>query len=136
MQGQADALVFHQHAGMAVGKAHRLLVQRVQPLGGVVVVFVAQHTTILAAQFVPMQAGGRQLGSEQLVQLFKRSATDQCHGAFQAVTDAADGFAHIRQELHGIRSCSEFDEGAIDIENNAQASSSNGGGGRRGAVQP
>ncbi|KAG1078436.1 hypothetical protein G6F40_016707 [Rhizopus arrhizus] len=34
MQRQADALVFHQYAGMAMGETHRLLVQGVQPLGG------------------------------------------------------------------------------------------------------
>ncbi|GAB2315838.1 hypothetical protein SGMN_31530 [Stenotrophomonas geniculata] len=102
---------------MAVGEAHRLLVQCVQPFGGVVVVFVAQHTTILATQLMAVQAGGRQLqGSEQLIQLFKRATTDQCHGTFQAVADAADGFTHIWQQLHGIRACSEFDQGAIYIK--------------------
>jgi len=102
---------------MAVGEAHRLLVQCVQPLGGVVIVFVTQHTTILATQFMAVQASGRQLqGSEQLIQLFKRATTDQCHGTFQAVADAADGFTHIRQQLHGIRARSEFDQGAVDIE--------------------
>ncbi len=79
--------------------------------------------------------GGRQLeGSEQLVQLFKRSATDQCHGAFQAVTDAADGFAPLP-----ARSCTASGRAAKSMRvpstsrNNAQASSSNGGGGRRGS---
>ena len=59
-------------------------------------------------------------GGEQLIQLFKRATTDQCHGTFQAVADAADGFTHIRQQLHGIRACSEFDQGAIDIEEQQQ----------------
>ncbi|KAG0767600.1 hypothetical protein G6F22_017633 [Rhizopus arrhizus] len=117
MQRQADALVFHQYAGMAMGETHRLLVQGVQPLGGIVVVRVAQHAAGLGAQFVAVQAGGRQLQRcKQLVQLFKRATTDQCHGTFQAVADAADGFTHIRQQLHGIRACSEFDQGAVDIE--------------------
>ncbi|KAG1165785.1 hypothetical protein G6F35_018575 [Rhizopus arrhizus] len=104
MQRQADALVFHQYAGMAMGETHRLLVQGVQPLGGIVVVRVAQHAAVLGAQFVAVQAGGRQLQRcKQLVQLFKRATTDQCHGTFQAVADAADGFTHIRQQLHGDR---------------------------------
>ncbi len=99
-----------------MGEAHRLLVQRMQPLGGVVVVLLAQHTTVLAAQFMAMQARGRQLqGSEQLIELLKRATTDQCYGTFQAVADAADGVTHpAAAARHPARS--ELDQGAIDIE--------------------
>jgi len=117
VQGQASAFFFHKHAGVTMREAHGLLVQGMQPFGGVVVLFFTQHAPILATQFVAVQAGGRQLqGSEQLVQLFQWAATDEGDRAFEAVTDTADGFTHIRQELHGVRACSKFYEGAVDIE--------------------
>ncbi len=117
VQGQASALFLHQHARMAVGEAHGLLVQGMQPFGGVIVLFFTQHAPVLATKFVAVQPGGGQLqGGEQLVQLFQWATTDEGDSAFEAITDTADGFTHIRQELHGIRARSEFYEGAIDIE--------------------
>jgi len=117
VQGQASAFFFHEHARITMGETHGLLVQGMQPFGGVIVLFFTQHAPVLATQFVAMQAGGGQLqGGEQLVQLFQWSTTDEGDSAFEAITDTADGFTHIRQELHGIRARSEFYEGAVDIE--------------------
>ncbi len=117
VQREASAFFFHEYAGVTMGEAHRLLVQGMQPFGGVIVLFFTQHAPVLATQFVAVQAGGRQLqGSEQLVQLFQWAATDEGDRAFEAVADTADGFSHIRQELHGVRARSEFYEGAVDIE--------------------
>jgi len=91
--------------------------QGMQPFGSVVVLFFAQYAPVLGTQLVAVQAGGWQLqGREQLVQLLQWAATDEGDRAFEAVTDTADGFTHIRQELHGIRARSEFYEGAVDIE--------------------
>ena len=117
VQGQAYALVFDQHAGVAMGETHGLLMKRMQPVGGVVTMLIAYHVPVLRTQFVAMQArGGKLEWREQLVQLFKRATTDQCHGTFQSITDAADGFTHIGEKLHGVGACSEFDQGAIHIE--------------------
>jgi len=117
VQGQASAFFLYQHPGVAVGETHGLLVQGMQPFGGVIVVFFTQHAPVLATQLMAMQAGGGQLqGGEQLVQLFQWATTDEGDRAFEAITDTADGFSHIRQELHGIRARSEFYEGAVDIE--------------------
>lgn len=117
VQGQAYALVLDQYAGVAMGETHGLLMKRMQPVGGVVTMLIAYHVPVLRTQFVAMQArSGKLERREQLVQLFKRATTDQCHGTFQPIADAADGFTHIGEKLHGVGACSEFDQGAIHIE--------------------
>ncbi len=96
VQRHAGTLVFDQHAWMLVRQRGRALMQAVQPLGRVL--RHGRACSDIAAQFMPVQAGGRQQqGGEQGVQLSEWPAADQCDGAVETLAQQADGLAHFGQ---------------------------------------
>ncbi|MNV64443.1 hypothetical protein D3C71_1570840 [compost metagenome] len=117
VQGQAAALVLHQHAGIAMREPHRLLVQGMQPLAGIGRGIAALRALLMVAQLVAVQAGrGQAQGGEEFVQLRQGAPADQCDRAIQPVADAPDRFTHIGQQRDRLGVVREFDKGAIHVQ--------------------
>jgi len=100
-----------------VREPHGLLVYGVQPFAGVGAVGLAVDVAIGTAQFMTVQAGGGEVqGREEVVELVERAAADEGDGTFEAIADAADGFADFGQQRDRFGVALEFDEGAIHVE--------------------